>query len=53
MAKDNKINMPSSGAGLTRYYEGQESNITFSPESVAVVVMLSAVAIIAIQWFLG
>ena len=32
MAKDNKIVMPSSGAGLMRYTEGYKSNMEISPQ---------------------
>ncbi|AJF61290.1 TPA: preprotein translocase subunit Sec61beta [Candidatus Woesearchaeota archaeon] len=43
MAKDNRISMPASGAGITRYFDDYKSKIEFSPGHVvflAIVVML-------------
>lgn len=48
MAKSNKINLPSSGAGLTSYYEGARSKITFKPSLVIVFVIV----VIIIEVFL-
>ena len=45
MARQNKINMPQSGGGLTRYFDDYESKIMFSPDSV----VLFIVAVIAIM----
>ena len=48
MAKDNKINLPSSGGGLTRYFDEYKSNIRFKPAVVVVLVIL----VIIIEIFL-
>jgi preprotein translocase subunit Sec61beta len=40
MAKDNKINMPSSGAGLTRYFDDEKSNIMISPQATVVLILV-------------
>jgi len=43
MAKSNKVNMPMSGAGITRYFDDYKSTIEFKPGHIiflAVVVML-------------
>jgi len=48
MAKDKKINMPSSGAGLTRYFDDYKTNIEFKPEHVVIM----AIVIILIVLFL-
>ncbi len=34
MAKDNRISLPSSGAGLTRYFESEKSKIMIPPQIV-------------------
>ncbi len=36
MAKDNKINMPSSGAGITQYFDDYKSKIEFKPEHIVI-----------------
>ena len=38
MAKDNKINMPTSGAGITSYFSEIKSKVTFKPTQVIVVI---------------
>ena len=43
MARDNKINLPSSGGGLTRYFDEYKSRISFKP---AVVIVLVVIVII-------
>ena len=50
---DNKIQMPSSGGGIVRYYDDSQSKIHISP--VAVVVMAAVIAIfeIALFYFYG
>jgi len=48
MARDNKINLPSSGAGLTSYYGEQKSLIQFKPSLVIVFVVI----VIIIEVFL-
>lgn len=53
MMADNKIQMPSSGGGIVRYYDDSQSKIHISP--VAVVVMAAVIAIfeIALFYFYG
>ena len=36
MAKDNKIMMPSSGAGITQYFDDYHSKIVFEPMHVII-----------------
>lgn len=48
MAQDDKIQMPSAQAGLTRYFEDSESKIRFKPQHVIIL----AVIIILIEIFL-
>jgi len=36
MARDNKVNMPSSGAGITRYFEDSKSKIRVKPGHVVI-----------------
>jgi preprotein translocase subunit Sec61beta len=40
MARSNKISMPSSGAGLTRYFEDFKSKFRFQPGHVIVFVII-------------
>ena len=49
MAKDNKIQMPSSGAGITRYFDDYKSKIEFKPEHVVVLVILVIIIIIILH----
>ncbi len=37
---DNKINLPSSGAGITRYFDEFKSKISLKPEVVIILVAL-------------
>ncbi len=46
MARDNKVNMPMSGAGITRYFE--ESTTKFSIKPINVVILIIAVILIII-----
>ena len=48
MAQDNKIHMPSSTAGLTRYFEDYKSKIEIKPAHVIILV----VVVIVIEIFL-
>lgn len=40
MSKDNKINMPSSGAGITRYFDDEKSNIMISPKATIMFILI-------------
>jgi preprotein translocase subunit Sec61beta len=48
MAHDDKINMPSAQAGLTRYFEESHSKVRFKPQHIIIL----AVIIILIEVFL-
>lgn len=48
MAK-NKINMPSGGAGITRYFEDSESKIEFKPGHVIVLAVVVILIVIALN----
>ncbi|MFH0875979.1 MAG: preprotein translocase subunit Sec61beta [archaeon] len=45
---DNKVSMPSSGAGITRYFDDYKSKIEFKPGHIIVL----AVVVILIVWLL-
>ncbi|MBW3001405.1 preprotein translocase subunit Sec61beta [Candidatus Woesearchaeota archaeon] len=56
MAKQNKIQMPSSGAGITRYFDDYKSKIEFKPEHVVALVIIVIIIIIILHlqggaWF--
>ncbi len=48
MARNNKVRMPSSGAGITQFYEGTTSAIQLKPAHVVVLIVL----VIIIEVFL-
>jgi preprotein translocase subunit Sec61beta len=51
MAKDNKINMPSSGAGLTRYFDDEKSNIMISPQATVILILVVVAVILVLTSF--
>ena len=48
MARNNKINMPRSGAGITQYFDDYKSKITFQP----IHIVVFAIVVILIQLLL-
>ena len=48
MARNNKVNMPASTAGITRYFDDYKSKIEFKPEHVIIL----AIIVILIEIFL-
>jgi preprotein translocase subunit Sec61beta len=44
-----RINMPSSGAGLTRYFDDYKSKITFKPGHVVVLAVVIAFIVILLN----
>lgn len=53
MARQNKINMPSSGGGLTSFYGESASKIRFSPEAVVLAIIVCIGIILFITFLLG
>ncbi|MFH1648943.1 MAG: preprotein translocase subunit Sec61beta [Candidatus Woesearchaeota archaeon] len=51
MAKDNKISMPSSMAGITRYFDDYKSKIEFKP--MHILILIVAVMVIEILLHAG
>lgn len=51
MAKNNKINLPSGSAGLTRYYSEYKSKFSFPPGVVVVLIIVVIVVIIGLHIF--
>jgi preprotein translocase subunit Sec61beta len=49
MARNDKIQMPSSGAGITRYFDDYKSKIEFKPEHVVVLIILIIIVIIILH----
>jgi len=49
MAKDNKIQMPSSGAGITRYFDDYKSKVQFKPEHIIILAILVIIIIIVLH----
>ena len=53
MAKNEKINMPTSTAGITRYFDDYKSKIQFKPGHVIVMCMVIMAIIIILHLFGG
>nr|MCK4929745.1 preprotein translocase subunit Sec61beta [Nanoarchaeota archaeon] len=56
MGKQDKIQMPSSGAGITRYFDDYKSKIEFKPEHVVILVIVVIIIILILHlqggaWF--
>ncbi len=51
MANDDKISMPQSTAGLTRYFEDYETNITFQPGHVILIVVLVIAIVVLLHMY--
>ncbi|MFT4343775.1 MAG: preprotein translocase subunit Sec61beta [Candidatus Woesearchaeota archaeon] len=51
MARDNKVNMPMSGAGITRYFDESESKFSIPPVAVLLIIFLFVLVIIALHLF--
>lgn len=49
MAKQNKISMPNSGAGLTSFLDGDDSNIVISPKAAVITIAILTVIIAIAQ----
>jgi preprotein translocase subunit Sec61beta len=47
---DDKISMPSSGAGLTRYFDDYKSKIELKPEHVIVLIVLIVIIELVLNW---
>jgi preprotein translocase subunit Sec61beta len=45
MARNNKINMPSSTAGITRYFDDYKSNIELQPGHVIILCILAMIIV--------
>jgi len=56
MAKDNRVNMPSSGAGLTRYFGDYKSKLQIAPGHVIILAIAVAALVVLLHsvgpsWF--
>lgn len=51
MAKDNKISLPSSGAGITRYFESEKSKVMISPQAAVFTILAVVVLILVLTGF--
>ena len=47
---DDRISMPSSGAGLTRYFEDYKSKIELKPEHIIVLIVIVILIEIMLNW---
>lgn len=53
MAKDDRVRMPSSMAGITQYYDESTSHIVMSPKQVIILIVLVIVIVVAFHAFSG
>lgn len=51
MAKDNKVGMPTSIAGITRYFDDFKSKVRIKPISVIIIIILVMLIILALHKF--
>jgi preprotein translocase subunit Sec61beta len=51
MAKDNRINLPSSGAGLTRYFDNEQSKVMISPQTTIIIILAVIVVVLLLTSF--
>jgi preprotein translocase subunit Sec61beta len=51
MSKDNRINLPSSGAGITRYFDDEKSNIMISPQATIVGILIVVAVVLLLTGF--
>ncbi len=49
MAKDDKFYMPSSGAGILRYYDEEKSRVQLKPEHVIALCIITGVIVIVLH----
>ena len=49
MSKNDKIQMPSSGAGITRYFDDYKSKIEFKPEHVIIMAIIIIILVIVLH----
>ena len=53
MAKDNKITMPSSGAGITRYFDEYKSNLEIKPGHVILIAFVIMIIVVLMHVYGG
>jgi len=53
MAKDRKLQMPSSTAGITRYFDDYQSKLSFAPELIIVFSLFVIFVVILLNLFAG
>ena len=49
MARDNKIQMPSSGAGITRYFDDYRSKLEIKPAHVVVLAVVIIIVVVLLH----
>ena len=51
MAKDDRVSMPSSGAGLTRYFSDYKSKLEIAPGHVIVLAVIVGILVLVLRSF--
>jgi preprotein translocase subunit Sec61beta len=50
MSSNDKVQMPSSGAGLTRYFDEYKSKIELKPQHIIVLIVLVIIIELVLNW---
>jgi preprotein translocase subunit Sec61beta len=50
---NNRMSMPSTGAGITRYFDDYHTSIEFKPAHILVIILIIAIAILLLHYFGG
>jgi len=53
MARNNKVNMPHSTAGITRYFDEYKGKIAIKPQVVIAIIIVVIVIVLAIRTMFG
>jgi len=53
MARNNKVRMPSSTAGITQYFDEFKGKISLKPEVVIVIIVVIIIAMVVLRQMFG
>ena len=53
MARNNKVNMPMSTAGITRYFDDYKSKVEFKPGHIIILVLIVIIIELLLDYFGG
>jgi preprotein translocase subunit Sec61beta len=50
MSKNDKVQMPSSGAGITRYFDDYKSKVELKPSHVIILAVIVILVVVILHW---